>query len=133
MTNYNDFLEKTPYPVLSYETAMEVFDKLMSSLPEDEDSRELLEDLINSIYTYAETRAHWYLMSKEEKLETDKSRTMYHDSVITNLNMIKRYLISLGKDIGFFDLLDDENAATARKKKGDFACVIYGMLGVMSR
>ena len=58
---------------------------------------------------------------------------MYHDSVITNLNMIKRYLISLGKDIGFFDLLDDENAATARKKKGDFACVVYGMLGVMSR
>ena len=65
MTNYNDFLEKTPYTVLSYETAMEVFDKLMSSLPEDEDSRELLEDLINSIYTYAETRAHCYLMSKE--------------------------------------------------------------------
>ncbi|MGN9012499.1 hypothetical protein ACTNBP_07090 [Oliverpabstia intestinalis] len=36
-------------------------------------------------------------MSKEEKIDTDSLRTSHHDSVITHLNMLARYLKMQGE------------------------------------
>ena len=48
-------------------------------------------------------------MKREERLERDAGRTRAHESLISSVKYLKRYLVNLGKDVSFFGVLEDEN------------------------
>ena len=82
---------------------------------------------------YASIREEWYFMKREERLERDAGRTRAHESLISSVKYLKRYLVNIGKDVSFFGVLEDENEIIQRKKIGDCACVVSGLLGIISR
>lgn len=134
MKNFESFLNETAYPVLDMNEGIMLYNKILSELPEnDEDANDILKDFLSSIRDYAQMRGNWLLLSREEKIEIDKTRTMFHDSVITHINMMRKYLESLGKDTRYFDVLESEDAKIERKKIGDFACIVFCIMGIEAR
>ena len=133
MNNYTDFLNQTPYPILDVQTGIQIYDRLLAALPDNEDANDLLNDFYKSLRDYAQIRGNWLLIDREERINTDRSRTMRHDSVITNVNMMKRYLDSIGTDTSFMDVFECEDERTKRKMIGDFACIVFCLMGIEAR
>ena len=133
MNNYTDFLNQTPYPVLDVQTGIQIYDRLLAALPDNEDANDLLNDFYKSLRDYAQIRGNWLLIDRKERINTDRSRTMCHDSVITNVNMMKRYLDSIGTDTSFMDVFACEDERTKRKMIGDFACIVFCLMGIEAR
>ena len=91
----------------------------------DPDAMELYEDLLAAANRYAAIRAKWLLQDREGRMEADAGRTGAHDTVIRCLDVLSRYLKSIGKEAAWRDALgyeaDDRNN---RKAMGDFACYL---------
>ena len=87
---------KEPY-ALDFHQMQRIHGELSEEIGEDPEAVELYEELIDAATRYAAVRAKWFRMSKEEKIDTDSLRTSHHDSVITHLNMLARYLKMQGK------------------------------------
>ena len=75
-----------------FQQMQKIHGELLKEIGDDPEAVELYEDLIDAATRYAGIRAKWPRMSKEEKMDTDPLRTSHHDSVITHLNMLARYL-----------------------------------------
>lgn len=134
MRTHTEFVEKATYPVLDLQTGLEIYDRLLQALPEnDEDAQELLGEFHETVRDYATIRGNWLLISREERIETDRSRTLHHDSMITHVNMMKRYLESIGADTSFLKVFEREDEKERRKLIGDFACIVYCLLGIEAR
>lgn len=102
-----------------------VHSDMTEEIGRDEDALEIYEDVVKACTRYASMRAEWLLMSMEQKMERDSFRTSCHDSVITNLNMLARYLRMQGKPAKWRDTLGYiEDDKKKRKAIGDFACYI---------
>ena len=78
----------------------ELFEQCYSEIKKnseiDDTTRELWFCLLSKAIEYTEWRARWSIMSMEEKMEKDDSRTSCHNSLITHFNMLSRYLDSIG-------------------------------------
>ena len=117
---------------LTIEQASEIYCTITESLDLDEnDDREILQAYLMAAAKYANIRASWNLLSREEKMDTDANRTACHNKVILHLNILARYLASKGKDVSWRDELGDDSLH--RKKIGDFACYVACLEGLHAR
>ena len=108
--------------------------ELSKEIGEDPEAVELYEELIDAATRYAAVRAKWLRMSKEEIIDTDSLRTSHHDSVITHLNMLARYLKMQGKKALWREQLGDvEENGYIRKGIGDFACYLVFVNSICAR
>lgn len=133
MNNIFEEYEKEPN-TLSLEQMQRIHAKMMDSIGTDPDARELYEAVLNKAIIYTNMRAQWELMDREEKMEKDSLRTSRHDSLITNLNMLSRFLKIQGKDISWRDDLGyTEDDPSLRKTIGDFACYLVFVNAICNR
>ncbi len=125
---YSEYLEQAAEP-LKFEDAVRLFETIWASVDaRDADGKELLDDFARSAVDYAAIRAEWLLLSPERKAETDPQRTRRHDAVIVSVNVLARYLSSVGRDASWREELGDN-----RKRIGDFACYAAALLGLGAR
>ena len=74
------------------------------------------------------------LINKEEKMDTDPSRSACHNSLIVKFNQLARYLKMQGKSASWRDTLGyEENDKYNRKRIGDFSCYIVFINSISSR
>ncbi|MBE6002123.1 MAG: hypothetical protein E7239_12255 [Sarcina sp.] len=107
---------------------------IIKSIQDDQDASELYEDLISASVKYAEIRAEWSLMSREQKMDKDPLRTALHNSVIIQVNMLARYLAQIRRSTSWRNLLGtEEEDRMYRKTIGDFACYIAFVNAICSR
>lgn len=124
---------KEPY-ALDFHQMQRIHGELSEEIGEDPEAVELYEELIDAATRYAVVRAKWFRMSKEEKIDTDSLRTSHHDSVITHLNMLARYLKMQGKKAVWREQLGDvEENGYIRKGIGDFACYLVFVNSICAR
>lgn len=127
---YEEYLKRID--TLTIEQASEIYRTIIESLDLDEnDDREILQDYLMAAAKYANVRACWNILSREEKMDTDANRTACHNKVILHLNILARYLASKGKDVSWRDELGDDSLH--RKKMGDFACYVACIEGLNAR
>ena len=127
---YEEYLKRID--TLTIEQASEIYRTIIESLDLDEnDDREILQDYLMAAAKYANVRACWNILSREEKMDTDANRTACHNKVILHLNILARYLASKGKDVSWRDELGDDSLH--RKKIGEFACYVACLEGLNAR
>ena len=127
---YEEYLKRID--TLTIEQASEIYRTIIESLDLDEnDDREILQDYLMAAAKYANVRACWNILSREEKMDTDANRTACHNKVILHLNILARYLASKGKDVSWRDELGDDSLH--RKKMGGFACYVACIEGLNAR
>lgn len=124
---------KEPY-ALEFDQMKMLHEDLLSEIDDDPDTIELYEELIDAATKYADIRAKWGRMTREEKMDTDSLRTSHHNSVIIHFNMLARYLRMQGKKAAWRDALgDDEGNRYYRKTIGDFGCYIVFVNSICAR
>lgn len=129
---YKEYLEAQK--TLSFEDMNRIYEELIKDLEQDEDTKEFWEDFKQKAIQYANIRSNWCLLTREQKLDTDSSRTSTHNSLIIRLNILARHLKSLGKECKWRDELGyEEDDKYNRKKIGDFACFIAFISAINAR
>ena len=112
---------------LSYEEAKEIYFSIQNNLDlSDDDIVGLYNDMINRAVRYANIRAEWNSLTRDQKREKDDSRTFAHDAVIMAVNIVARTQGNEGA-VWRSRLTDD------RKRIGDFACYIALFKGLEAR
>ena len=91
-------------------------------------AKEMYDKFISSAISYAMVRSSWLLLTEEQKSALDKNRAIKHDLVITNIDILSRYLRENGKECDWRKELSD-----SRKRIGDFACYIAFIYGLKAR
>ena len=130
--SYGDYLSNEN--ILSIEEMHALHKEILAEIQGDDEAKEMYEYLLAKVNRYASMRAEWPLLSREEKLEKDPGRTSCHDSVITKLNMLARYLRMQGKSAEWREKLGyEKDDKYNRKKIGDFACYLAFINGINSR
>ncbi len=115
----------TESKAIDFNQMQKLHSDLLSEIGNDADAIELYEDLIDTAVKYAEIRARWMRLSREEKMDIDSLRTSHHDSLIIHFNMLARYLRMQGKEAAWRDQLGyEEDDRYNRKTIGDFGCYI---------
>lgn len=133
MKNTFESYMKEPY-VLELCEMQRLHGELLSEIGNDPDAIELYDELIDIATRYAEIRAKWGMLSREEKMDTDSLRTSHHNSVIIHFNMLARYLRMQEKKAEWRDRLgDDEANRYYRKTIGDFGCYIVFVNSICAR
>jgi len=118
---------------LSFDEMVYCHEQLLSEI-QDEDAKELYEDLIECATKYAAFRANWALWNREKKMEQDESRTMCHNALISRFDILARYLRSIGCEAEWRDTLGDVAVDPVyRKRIGDFACYMVFVNSVCER
>lgn len=132
ISTYEEYLpmEKS----LSIEDMVQLHKDMVSEIGNDSDSLELYDELVETATRYAAFRAKWSLLSKEEKMDTDSSRSSCHNSLIVKFNQLARYLKMQGKMAEWRDVLGyEEDDKYYRKRIGDFGCYIVFINSISSR
>lgn len=112
----------------------ELHGQILSSIGTDPEAQELYNELIGASITYASIRAKWLALSREEKASADSRRTSAHDSLITHINMLARYLKMQGNETAWRNALGDEKEApNNRKRIGDFGCYLTFVNSLVAR
>lgn len=124
---YKDFLKDKGS--ITFEQAEKIYEDLISSVNiHDSEFLEYWLRLIELCAQYAEARGKSLTIPLGEREYADESRTRIHDSIIIQLNIIKRYAEKLGNDTSWFDEFHDD-----RKRKGDFANYLNYVYAVNAR
>lgn len=132
ITTYEEYI-KLP-KAQPFEQMQAIHKQIVLEVRNDPDALELYDDFIKVATRYAAIRANWLLLSREEKLDQDSGRTSCHDSVITHLNMLARYLKQQGKTAAWRDELGyEEDGSYNRKAIGDFACYLVFVNSINAR
>lgn len=113
--------------ILTFEEALQIYTLMQDNLDRtDADIMEIYNRMLQKAVRYATTRAEWHMLSREEKLERDASRSMLHDSFISSVNIIARTEGEVGTQ--WREQLTDD-----RKRIGDFACYVALFLAIDAR
>lgn len=119
---------------LSLEDMVQLHNEMILEIGSDSDALELYDELVETATRYAAFRAKWPLLSKEEKMDTDSSRSSCHNSLIVKFNQLARYLKMQGKMAEWRDVLGyEEDDKYYRKRIGDFGCYIVFINSINSR
>ena len=94
MNTYQSYLNNTSSGTLTIDEMMQLYDDMVSSVAEckSEDKKELLDDMLKAACYYANIRAEWEFLEREQKIAEDKGRTMAHDSFIRALGILARLI-----------------------------------------
>lgn len=119
---------------LSFVEMRDIHECILSAIDRDETAIELYNELLETSLEYANMRSKWYLMDADKRAEQDRLRTSYHDSVITHINMLYRYLKKNEKNVEWRDVLgyEEENIYN-RKRIGDFGCYLAFVTALLAR
>lgn len=132
ITTYEEYIK--PPKAQPFEQMQAIHKQIVLEVGNDPDALGLYDDFIKVATRYAAIRANWLLLSREEKLDQDSGRTSCHDSVITHLNMLARYLKQQGKTAAWRDELGyEEDGSYNRKAIGDFACYLVFVNSINAR
>lgn len=132
MCSYEEYLSSEK--ALTITQMEDIHKDILQSIQNDLDASELYEDFVSASVKYAEIRAEWSLMSREQKMDKDPLRTALHNSVIIQVNMLARYLAQIGRSTPWRNLLgNEEEDWIYRKTIGDFACYIAFVNAICSR
>lgn len=132
MNTYESYLE-TPKS-LTFDQMKEIHTQILSELENDSVGQELYGELMEEATGYAEIRAKWLSLDREQKMEQDSFRTACHNSVIVSFNMLARYLKTQGKPAKWRDVLGyEEDDKYFRKTIGDFACYLVFVNSLCAR
>ena len=132
ITTYKEYLGQTKS--LTFEEMNELQSKIISDITGDEEAVELYDELLEAAKKYSSFRAEWLLIDRQKKMDIDPSRTSAHNSVITHLNMLQRYLKMQGKAAAWRDELGfEDDDPYNRKKIGDFACFLTFINSINAR
>ena len=132
MCSYEEYLSSEK--ALTITQMEDIHKDILQSIQNDLDASELYEDFVSASVKYAEIRAEWSLMSREQKMDKDPLRTALHNSVIIQVNMLARYLAQIGRSTSWRNLLgNEEEDRIYRKTIGDFACYIAFVNAICSR
>lgn len=119
---------------LSLAQMQKIHESILSDIHNDEEAIELYEDFVKQAIKYAQIRANWNNLSREQKLEQDSSRTSCHDVTIISLNVLTRWLKKQNKTCKWRDELGyEEEDKYCRKTIGDFACYVSFIQAINSR
>lgn len=119
---------------LSFEEMGKLHTKMLEEIGNDEEALEMYEELLETANKYSAFRAGWCVLSREEKLERDASRSACHDAMIVKFNKLARYLKMIDKEAGWRDALGDETENPYNRKRiGDFACYIVFVNSICAR
>ena len=80
MCSYEEYLSSEK--ALTITQMEDIHKDILQSIQNDLDASELYEDFVSASVKYAEIRAEWSLMSREQKMDKDPLRTALHNSVI---------------------------------------------------
>ena len=112
---------------LTYEEAKEIYSTINDNLEwNDEDIVGLYHDMVSRAVRYANIRAGWNALSREQKADQDPSRTMAHDAFIMSVNIVARTEGTVGAEWR-------KRLSEDRKRIGDFACYIALFQGIEAR
>lgn len=132
ITTYNEYLEKPK--AISIEQMQDLHRQILEEVGEDWDAKELYEELVQTATRYAEFRGKWLVISRDERMSIDSSRTACHNSMIVKFNMLARYLRMNGHKALWRDTLGyEEDDKYCRKTIGDFACYIVFINSINAR
>ena len=132
METYEEYL-KAP-KALTIEQMHAVYCEVIEEIGGDTEAQEIYGELIDKAVEYAQIRAEWNHMSREQKMDRDPSRTAKHDSLIIHFNMLARYLKMQGKKAAWREQLGDEKEdGYNRKRIGDFACYLVFLQAINAR
>jgi len=119
---------------LTWEEMQAIHSAMLQEIGSDPDSLEIYDDLCGVAIRYAVKRAEWGRMSREEKIAADEGRTMTHNSLITNFDVLARWLRKQGYPANWRDELGDvEKDPALRKRIGDFACYLTFVSSLQER
>ena len=104
MCSYEEYLSSEK--ALTITQMEDIHKDILQSIQNDLDASELYEDFVSASVKYAEIRAEWSLMSREQKMDKDPLRTALHNSVIIQVNMLARYLAQIGRSTPWRNLLE---------------------------
>lgn len=85
---------------------------------------DLRNDLITAAMRYARIRTDWQSYSDEDKANKSRARSSAHDAFIDACNILSRQMAKAGEENSWRNELVD------RQNIGDFACYVYGILGI---
>lgn len=130
--NYEDY--RSMPESLSIEEMARLHGELTAEIGNDADAAESYEELVIAATKYAAFRSHWYLWSREERMEQDDRRTSCHDVVIIKFDQLARFLKKQGKSAAWREVLGyEERNPYCRKRIGDFACYIVFIHCLLAR
>ncbi|MDO4804908.1 MAG: hypothetical protein Q4A32_08825 [Lachnospiraceae bacterium] len=131
IATYQEYLDMSDR--LSFEEAERIYGHLIDNAnTEDEDFEELWHDFLVVAIRYANIRANWRMISRQERMDTDDARTACHDSVISHLNAVTRCMEMNGWDTAWRNELGRDERLH-RKRIGDFACYLAYVYGLNAR
>lgn len=126
--DYMEYLVSTK-DSLSVVDANDIFNEMSKEVYAFDDvAEELFEEFVSAAISYANVRSNWLLLTNEQKMDSDKSRTLKHDSVIIKMDVLSSYLIKNGKEAAW-----RKELGNSRKRIGDFACYIAYIYGLNAR
>ena len=130
MNTYEAYLNHEAGNILKMEDALSIYTDMIHSFNECklEDKMEYWNDFLKKALGYTTIRCQWETMTREQRIEADKGRTMKHDAMITALNILSRIAENEGIDNSWRERLGEE-----RKRIGDFACFVVYMTGISNR
>lgn len=132
ISSYKSYIDMPK--ALSFDEAVKIHEEMLLEIGDDETAMEIYTEICEKAARYSGFRSRWLLMSKEEKADTDPSRTACHDSLIICVNKLARYLRMRGKEAAWRDELGDETADPyIRKRIGDFGIYVALINGLNAR
>lgn len=132
ITTYEEYLDTRKS--LSFEEMQKIHSQMLADIGTDADAGEIYGELVAAAAKYADIRAKWLLLGREEKAETDSRRTSCHDSVIVKCNMLARHVRMQGGEAAWRECLgDEEGDLYNRKRIGDMACYLAFVNGLNAR
>lgn len=119
---------------LSASEMAELQKEMISEIKEDEEAKDLYDEVIRTAIDYVGIRASWAIMTKEEKNERNPKRTECHNMLITKFDALADYLKEHGKAAAWRKVLGYEEVNKYyRKRIGDFACYLAFVNGLNTR
>jgi len=128
---FEDYLKEPK--ALSLTDMQQIHADMVADIGTDTEALALYYELLRASAKYANIRAGWLLLSREEKLEQDSRRTSCHDALIIKCNKLARYITRQGKEAVWRKRLGDESDPYGRKRIGDFGCYLAFVSGVNAR
>ncbi len=127
---YEAYLNHPAGNVLIVEDALKIYKEMAESIGkcQMEDKLDFWNDFVKKAAEYAYVRGMWEYMDREKRTETDISRSLKHEGLITSINVLARIAGNEGIDNSWREELGGE-----RKRIGDFACFVTYITGIANR
>ena len=131
MYTYNNFTSHSGH--LSISEAEDIYSKIfMTASKTNAIFIEQWNELVKASLAYVEIRGKWLILDREEQLLIDSSRTIRHNTVISELKSLVSFMEQQNWNTEWYQQLCDDERYT-RKRIGDFACYIVYIYSLNAR